>query len=162
MRNRLPRSFAGADFLCLLLVLVLVLNGCGAKKEEILIAPDGEEHPVETIEGGEENTEEGGAAVVPVLYAVLPSGRGPSATEREILKAAAEEAGARFTALSYAGDPIAMANARYAVAQICERTIGTNLEHAAQNEMRRILADVRAFKESQAAAGRTASDGGAA
>ena len=44
------------------------------------------------------------------------------------------------------GHPIAMANARYAVAQICERSIGSNAEHAAQKEMRRILDEVRAQK----------------
>ena len=66
-----------------------------------------------------------------------------------------------YELMRFVGHPIAMANARYAVKQVCERTIGTNAEHAAQNEMRRILDDVRALKESQLASGE-AVDGGRA
>jgi hydroxymethylpyrimidine pyrophosphatase-like HAD family hydrolase len=32
-----------------------------------------------------------------------------------------------------------MGNARYAVKQIAEKVVGTNVEHAVQTEMRRIL-----------------------
>lgn len=95
--------------LSVILLLLLYLTACGKEKEEVLIAPSGEEHPVETIEGAEEG--EAAGTETYSLYAVLPASEGPSAAERSVLRGAAEECGASFTALSYAGDPIGMANA---------------------------------------------------
>ena len=38
------------------------------------------------------------------------------------------------------GHPVAMGNGRYAVKQISERTVGTNVEHAVQTELRTLIA----------------------
>ena len=48
-----------------------------------------------------------------------------------------------YEILRLVGHPVAMQNARYAVRQISERMIGTNVEHAAQKEMRRILDEAK-------------------
>jgi Cof subfamily protein (haloacid dehalogenase superfamily) len=44
-----------------------------------------------------------------------------------------------YELLRFVGHPVAMGNARYAVKQIAEQTIGTNVEHSVQREMRRML-----------------------
>ncbi|MGI6229878.1 MAG: HAD family hydrolase [Tractidigestivibacter sp.] len=46
-----------------------------------------------------------------------------------------------YSILRFVGHPYVMGNARYALKQIAENVIGTNEEHAVQQEMRRILAD---------------------
>ncbi len=47
-----------------------------------------------------------------------------------------------YAMLRYVGHPYVMGNARYAVKQIAERVVGTNVEHAVQKEMRRILEEL--------------------
>lgn len=49
-----------------------------------------------------------------------------------------------YEILRLVGHPVAMQNARYAVRQISERMIGTNVEHAAQKEMRKVLEQAQA------------------
>ncbi len=49
-----------------------------------------------------------------------------------------------YEILRLVGHPVAMQNARYAVQQISERTIGTNSEHSVQREMRKVLDDLAA------------------
>ena len=44
-----------------------------------------------------------------------------------------------YAMLRYVGHPYVMGNARYAVKQIAEKVVGTNVEHGVQNEMRAIL-----------------------
>lgn len=44
-----------------------------------------------------------------------------------------------YAMLRYVGHPYVMGNARYAVKQIAEKVVGTNVEHAVQKEMRAIL-----------------------
>lgn len=44
-----------------------------------------------------------------------------------------------YSILRYVGHPYVMGNARFALKQVAENVIGTNVEHAVQNEMRRIL-----------------------
>ena len=47
-----------------------------------------------------------------------------------------------YAMLRYVGHPYVMGNARYAVKQIAEKVVGTNVEHAVQTEMRRILEEL--------------------
>ncbi|MCI7438762.1 MAG: HAD-IIB family hydrolase, partial [Coriobacteriaceae bacterium] len=47
-----------------------------------------------------------------------------------------------YAMLRYVGHPYVMGNARYAVKQIAERVVGTNVEHGVQREMRRILEEL--------------------
>ena len=45
-----------------------------------------------------------------------------------------------YELLTSVGHPVAMGNGRYAVKQISERTVGTNVEHAVQAELRSLIA----------------------
>ena len=45
-----------------------------------------------------------------------------------------------YELLTSVGHPVAMGNGRYAVKQIAERTVGTNVEHAVQAELRVLVA----------------------
>ena len=45
-----------------------------------------------------------------------------------------------YELLTSVGHPVAMGNGRYAVKQIAERTVGTNVEHAVQAELRALVA----------------------
>ena len=47
-----------------------------------------------------------------------------------------------YAMLRYVGHPYVMGNARYAVKQIAEKVVGTNVEHGVQAEMRRILEEL--------------------
>ena len=38
-----------------------------------------------------------------------------------------------------AGTSVAMGNARYAIKQIADKVIGTNVDHGVQDELRRVL-----------------------
>jgi len=44
-----------------------------------------------------------------------------------------------YEILRMVGDGVAMSNARYAIRQIADRIIGSNVEHSVQTEMRRAL-----------------------
>lgn len=47
-----------------------------------------------------------------------------------------------YAMLRFVGHPYVMGNARYAVKQVAQRVIGTNAEHAVQNELRKILEEL--------------------
>ena len=44
-----------------------------------------------------------------------------------------------YEILRMAGTSVAMGNARYAVKQIADKVIGTNVDHGVQAELRRVL-----------------------
>ena len=48
-----------------------------------------------------------------------------------------------YEILRMAGTSVAMGNARSAIKQIAAKTIGTNVEHGVQNELRKVLADLQ-------------------
>ena len=44
-----------------------------------------------------------------------------------------------YEILRMAGTSVAMGNARYAIKQIADKVIGTNVDHGVQDELRRVL-----------------------
>ena len=94
-------------FMLLACFLSAALTGCGKKDDtqEVLVKPDGEEHPVSVSEMTE------GSGSGRSVYLVVPSEEGTALDEIQILTEAAVEAGASMTVLNYMNDPIAEAAA---------------------------------------------------